>query len=857
MEAAAGEITHPPLFRRHARRPRLTQLLDESTAQTILVTAPAGYGKTTLAMEWLQGRDDVVWYRATNASADVAAFSAGLADTVAQLVPGAGERLKQRLRVADIPERAARPLAELLAEDLAAWPEGALLIIDDYHLVADSQPVEDFFDWLLTLAPPQLRVLVTTRRRPRWASARRILYGEITEIGRDQLAMNAEEAGRVLGVRSDEAVRTLVLQAEGWPALIGLAALTASHEIPDERVSEALYRYFAEEVIRRESPEAERLMLLASVPLAIDARAAREVLHVEDAEPLLDGLVTDGLLQPSGSQFRFHPLLRAFLRHKLESEEPEVHAELTVRAIEDARANERWEEAFELAMSSGRMDSALEVVEAASSELLASGRIETLERWIEECGEAAFEFPGTVIAKADVLTRRGRFSEASALADDVIKRLPQGHRLMARGENVAGLSRYLRSESDLARQHYERANELAAYPEDKKDALWGAFVSTVDSDVSAARPYLDELEAIQGEDLNIRLRVTTGRQVLATHSGTHEGIWDLVEPMIPVARYATDPVVRSNFLAQSAYLALTRTHYQVAIPLADQALQVSEELRHEFAIASCLAYRAAAEIGCRQLRRARRDMRAMAEIRATEEDPYLQTELALLYLRLALGEGNLAQARILAEEVPSGVPDRATQGERLGMCAIVFAAVGEANKARGAVKQARAITGAVEAKCYALFAEVIAALEGGEQNEALTAEVARALRECHKAEYLDAFVLAYRAFPPLMTLAADEHDLSGLIEGVIKRARDQRLASQLGFHMATRPSRSTEALLTPREGEVLTLIGQGLSNGEIATRLVITESTAKVHVHNILAKLRVKTRLQAALIAQQDLDEPP
>jgi DNA-binding NarL/FixJ family response regulator len=222
---------------------------------------------------------------------------------------------------------------------------------------------------------------------------------------------------------------------------------------------------------------------------------------------------------------------------------------------------------------------------------------------------------------------------------------------------------------------------------------------------------------------------------------------------------------------------------------------------------------------------------------------------------LALGEGNLTQARILAEEVPSGVPDRATQGERLGMCAIVFAAVAEADRAHDAAMQARAITGAVEARCYSLFAEAIAALQGGEPNGALRAEVARALRECHQAEYLDAFVLAYRAFPPVMTFAAGENDLSGLIQGVIKRARDQRLASRLGFRMATPPSRSTKTLLTPREGEVLTLIGQGLSNAEIATRLVITESTAKVHVHNILAKLRVKTRLQAALIAQQDLDE--
>ena len=228
--------SYPPLFRRHARRPRLTRLLDASTAQTILVTAPAGYGKTTLAAEWVQGRDDVIWYRATSGSADVAAFSAGLADVMAPLVPNVGDRLKQRLRVADTPERAARPLAEIVSEDLETWPASALLIIDDYHLVTDSEPVEEFMDWLLMLTP-SLHVLVTTRRRPKWASARRILYGELTEIYRAQLAMTTEEAALVLDNRSSEEVQALVQQAEGWPALIGLAALSATHEIPTERVS--------------------------------------------------------------------------------------------------------------------------------------------------------------------------------------------------------------------------------------------------------------------------------------------------------------------------------------------------------------------------------------------------------------------------------------------------------------------------------------------------------------------------------------------------------------------------------------------------------------------------------------------
>ena len=238
------------LFRQHVARPRLTRLLDESSAQAIVISAPAGYGKTVLAAEWLQGKNHVAWFRATAAAADLAAFSVGIAQAVEPLVPGATERLAKRVRVGDAPTRAVRPLAELLAEDLSDWPDGALLVIDDYHLVAESAPVEEFVDWLLTLAP--LRLLVTTRARPAFASARRLLYGELIEITAEQLAMTQEEAASVLDGRSSETVRTLVAQAQGWPALIGLAALSASSDLPEARISDALYRYFAEEVFRRE-----------------------------------------------------------------------------------------------------------------------------------------------------------------------------------------------------------------------------------------------------------------------------------------------------------------------------------------------------------------------------------------------------------------------------------------------------------------------------------------------------------------------------------------------------------------------------------------------------------------------------
>jgi DNA-binding NarL/FixJ family response regulator len=91
-------------------------------------------------------------------------------------------------------------------------------------------------------------------------------------------------------------------------------------------------------------------------------------------------------------------------------------------------------------------------------------------------------------------------------------------------------------------------------------------------------------------------------------------------------------------------------------------------------------------------------------------------------------------------------------------------------------------------------------------------------------------------------------EIAGLL--VARVAELKRLATELnGYQEMDLQDQASE--LTNREREVLELIGQGYTNQQIADELVIGVGTVKNHVHNILEKLDVHTRKQAAMIARQ------
>ena len=818
-----------------------------------MLTAPAGYGKTTLAREWLQGRQDTGWYRATPASADVGAFSAGLAEAVASLVPGAGERVRQRLRVGDATERLARPLAELLAEDLEAWPAGGIVVLDDYHLLAESAPVEDFLDWLLTLAP--IRVLVTTRRRPGWATARRFLYGEAFEIVRDQLAMTDEEAERVLAGRSTDAVRALVRQAAGWPAVIGLAALSAEVAFPAERASESLYRYFAEEVLRAEQPEVQRLMLTAAVPSAITVRLAEEVLGLEDPEPLLLKLRDEDLLHEiPGGELIFHPLIQEFLRRRFEEDDPEGLASLRRKIVDDARDHARWEEAFELSLAGGHQDEAAVIVGCAARSLLARGQGETVEKWLGACGAAGVTMPGAALARAELLIRKGEMSAAAALARDTVGRLTEDHQDYSWACNAAGRALHFTSQEDAAFESFERARGAAKSDEDLKEALWGQLLAITEIDPKRMPGYLDELEERYSDDLDVRLRLAVGRYGTAEQTPSVATEWNRFAVLLDSLEFSRDPLASTSFLAMASGAAQFEANYTLSRDLAERAVHMCRELRFDLGLGASLLHRAAAELGLRAFSQAQRSLLGFGRTSISREDPFYLVESVTLRARLCAYQGRLADALATHEDLAGVEAPPRVLGSHLAAHSILLAASGNGELARQTAERARRNGSSIEMLHLADLGCAIAEDVDGD-SEGFPTRAAEIVIGCSRACYLDGLVFAYRVYPGLIQAASAEPEAARILAGLLASSRDHELARAVGIDVRIEAADYPSGGLTSREREVLSLLSQGLTNTEIARRLFISPSTAKVHVRHIFEKLGVHTRLQAALRAP-DILEP-
>jgi DNA-binding CsgD family transcriptional regulator len=399
----------------------------------------------------------------------------------------------------------------------------------------------------------------------------------------------------------------------------------------------------------------------------------------------------------------------------------------------------------------------------------------------------------------------------------------------------------------MALEWHMRARLSAANPQDLSNALWGAFLAAVELGLPEARNHLNDLEALALPDLAFRLRVATGRMASAASGGSLCGISDVFEPLLPVAGHVNDPMVETSFLTRAAEIEVLRARYAAAHGLATQAQGIAKQLHLAFAEPLCLIPLIAAEIGLRRFAPAREKLFLLSNQSLSNEDPYLQLSSQILKLKLRASDPRSSREHehYAADETVHS----ASRGEHFALLALEAAMRGEFEETETFGRRAIATSGAVEARFYSSFAQAIVARKRGQNLEATKAAVADLVRETAENEVLDAVVLACRADPELPKMVLEFADARRIVGQTLLASGDRALAQRAGVLGRLEVTGPPDSVLTPREIEVLELLTRGLSNAAIASELVISLSTAKVHVHHVLAKLGVKTRLQAVLKA--------
>jgi LuxR family maltose regulon positive regulatory protein len=832
------------LRRRIIERPRLYALLDESPAQVRMLVAPAGYGKTTLAEQWT-GRDGRTgaWYRARRASVDVAALALGLARAAATVVPGCDELLREHLRAVPNAAEHADVLAELLGEGLVGWPSEAWLVLDDYQELAREARAEGLVASLVAAAP--VRLLVASRQRPSWVTMRDLLYGEVLELNQTALAMDSTEAAELLAGRSGRSASGLVALANGWPAVIGLASVSADEpeDDRDDDLSGSLYGFFAEEVFAALGEEVRSgLATLALVPV-LDAELAAALLGPERADAVCTAALEVGILVERGAHLELHPLARAFLGEDADSRLALPLSELVRRCLAHYRERRDWDAAFELVARNESLAELEPLLLAALDELLDTARLSTLRTWCGLAADSGVESPAFALARAEIALRSGRYAEARTLGVSVAE--SERTELAFRALSVAGRAAHLASREEEALALYRRAEGTAATDDERRDARWGQLRCKIELMLPEAHGDLPELrkgvsvanprEVVQAaaEHVNYQLRFPPLDLADA----------DRAAELLPVAR---DPLVQSAFLSIYANALALQGRYGEALTSAARLRAVAGRYRLDFAVPYALCCAAMAYAGLRRWERCdRRVGEALRAARATR-DAHVQQFGFAVRVRSLTQRGRCREALAL-EPPPLERALPVAKAEVVGSLALALAAAGRLEEALLRLEELGEGRTAAEPAVLAAATEAIVCLKRREEDAGERA--AELVDTVLRTGVSDPLVAAYRSVPELLALLLRLPSHREHVERLLRGAGDEDLAEALGHPIG--PGDDPRSRLSPREREVFELLSQGLSNRQIAKALFISEATVKVHAHHIYDKLGVRSRvaltIQAAL----------
>lgn len=909
----------PPRRADSVLRPRLLEQLRQAVEhqhKLVLLSAPPGFGKTTLISEWLSnlaGQDrttvTTAWVSLDSADNDPARFFLYLVAALDRATASHAEwkEIAQLLQAPQTPplELIVGTIFNALARVPA--PVQLLVVLEDYHLIQTPEIHRALAYWL-DHSPPNLMLVLTARADPPFPRARLRARGQLTEIRAGDLRFRPEEAtallNHVMGLNLHPAqIKALDERTEGWVAGLQLAAFALTSNTRDGGTHAQTFinaftgshnyivDYLMEEVLARESAELQNFLLHTSVLDRLCAPLCQVLLEMQGItldtsgappglvsptpnahqpgfgiQPLLEDLERRNLflvaLDEQRTWFRYHHLFADVLRHRLQQMFPGRLTALQERASAWFQAEGLIAEAVNYAFTAHAYERVAELVTAYAEAMLQRGEHVTVLNWLHTLPASTLRaHPDLWLlnASAHLITHElDQAAHALREAQAAIDTLPDAEtraRLASRLDGIGAMVALNRNDVPATISLGE--NALATLPSDQM-LLRGAVLLHMgvayDWDGQLVRAEQSFVESRQlGEqagDLPTALLATANLgAAVKTHSQYHDAGTIFRQGILLGERANASHLPATVYL----YTDLSEVLYEWndldgAEPLIQEALKRCEQWGLTRAMVTSTRLRARWLAARGQIPEAQAQIEAAVQLAAQHRLPHHYSAPARAFqVQLWLRTGDIASASTWMEQ--SGIVqetgiDKPRESEYLAFARVALAK-GQPDRARKLLEHLLRDAETRDRResviwTLGLQALAFAALHDMERAAQV---LLRALTMAQPENFARSFA---DEGPAMQALLAECKERSA----AMPRSLQDYITRLLGVFPPTRtvPTRETEIhveSLTDRETEVLSLVAQGLSDREVAAKLIVATGTVKRHLNNIYGKLGVSSRTQA------------
>jgi LuxR family transcriptional regulator, maltose regulon positive regulatory protein len=859
LRVPASKIAVPELPDEFTPRPALRDHVDRATAaDVVLVSAPAGFGKTLLLADWVRNGPgpETAWISLDRDDNDPRRlWSAVLASLLA--VPSIARDREARGALEGARSFPAdADLVEFLAEMLDAFDPPVRIVLDDVHELTGREVLSGL-DRLIRRRPEGVHAVLASRSDPPVSVPRLRLEGRLIEVRADLLRFTAEETSALLVASgldlSPDQVAVLHARTEGWAAGLRLAALALHRaDDPDRFLTQfsgderSVAEYLTGEILESLTPEAQDFLRAVSLCSSLPAELAVHLASRDDAPRLLETLRSETALveRTSPGEYRIHPLLRSHLTADLARTRPDDYRRRQAAAAWWWLGRDQPVHALHHAQRGGDPELISRLVHRSGLTLLLSGDLGPLRRALAAVGaERRTADPWLALTAAITHLEARALPAASAELRAARRSWP--------AEPDAGLEA-LRTSAELLAAGQGLATEAVV---DLPDATHGApeveallhasrgaaeFGNPDGPDVDVARSELEKaLELARSQDLGyLEVQSLTLLATVTAVGGDYPGMVVRAEQAVAAAaRRGRHPSAWSAAaMGMLAYADLLGGDPAAAAARAEEALSAWDSLPPEAAYTlhavhgAALADQGRRSPGHAEVRAARIDFAS------TPAPPSLCAALGLLEHRAALLNGSLGPARDVAEWLTGRV---GRTGETVLLDAWTEAAMGRHEAARTTV------AAVFRADTPLLLPHTVVEAHLVDAESALQADEPDAGRTALELALLGAEGIGV-ARPFALAGPRTRHLLTARAVGVA----GARFLVQVGT-ARTAVVPDAAALLSDRELAVLAMLPSLLTAGEIAAEFTVSVNTVKSHVRSIYAKLGVSSRRDAVVHARE------